>query len=71
MGRRRFFNATIEFSGSAGWTSGVSAEIFTDRFRRGSVTPFAPTSLNAGQVQRVAALMYDSGMTSSEVIVNS
>jgi NitT/TauT family transport system substrate-binding protein len=30
-----------------------------------------PTSLNAGQVQRVAALMYDSGMTSSEVIVNS
>ena len=30
-----------------------------------------PTSLNVGQVQRVAALMYDAGMTSSEVIVNS
>jgi NitT/TauT family transport system substrate-binding protein len=30
-----------------------------------------PTSLNVGQVQRVAALMYDSGMTSSEVNVSS
>jgi NitT/TauT family transport system substrate-binding protein len=30
-----------------------------------------PTSLNVGQVQRVAALMYDAGMTSSEVVVNS
>jgi NitT/TauT family transport system substrate-binding protein len=30
-----------------------------------------PTSLNAGQVQRVAALMYDAGMTSGEVVVNS
>jgi NitT/TauT family transport system substrate-binding protein len=30
-----------------------------------------PTSLNVGQVQRVAALMYDSGMTSSQVNVNT
>jgi NitT/TauT family transport system substrate-binding protein len=30
-----------------------------------------PTSLNVGQVQRVAALMYDSGMTSSQVNVSS
>jgi NitT/TauT family transport system substrate-binding protein len=30
-----------------------------------------PTSLNAGQVQRVAALMYDAGMTTGEVVVNS
>ena len=30
-----------------------------------------PASLNVGQVQRLAALMYDSGMISNQVSVNS
>ena len=47
IGRRRCFKAAIEWSGSAGCTSGVRAEIFSERFRRGS-GPCAPRSLKQG-----------------------
>ena len=40
-------SAAMEFSGSAGWTSGVSAEILTERLRRGS-GPLGPRSLKHG-----------------------
>ena len=47
MGRRRPLRAAIECSGSAGWTSGVSADTLTERLSRGS-GPFGPWSLKHG-----------------------
>ena len=44
IGRNRPFRAAIDDSGSAGWTSGVRAEILTDKFSRGS-SPAGPWSL--------------------------
>ena len=47
MGRRRSFRATIERPGSAGCTSGVSADTLTERLRRGR-GPLGPDVAEAG-----------------------